>query len=136
MLAWIGNLLIVVGLWKIGDKWRHAFLFSIAGELAYVARSVLLEDWALAFICVVFCAMAAINWVKWGRQTNQEDPELRALRTLYEMERRAHASTARVLASCMADMGSRLDAVKSGRERLGPRPEPSLGALSRRMLDR
>jgi hypothetical protein len=67
MLAWVGNLLIVVGLWKIGDKWRHAFLFSIAGELAYVARSVMLRDWALAFICVVFCGMAFVNWIKWGR---------------------------------------------------------------------
>ena len=67
MLAWIGNLLIVVGLWKIGDKWRHAFLFSIAGELAYIARSVAVGDWALAFICVVFCAMALRSWIKWGR---------------------------------------------------------------------
>jgi hypothetical protein len=66
MLAWIGNLLIVVGLYKIGDKWRHAFLFSIAGELLYIARSVAAKDWALAFICVVFCAMAFRNWVKWG----------------------------------------------------------------------
>lgn len=69
MLAWIGNLLIVVGLWKIGDKWRHAFLFSIAGELLYVARSVANRDWALASICVVFCAMALVNWIKWGRPT-------------------------------------------------------------------
>jgi hypothetical protein len=66
MLAWIGNLLIVVGLYKIGDKWRHAFLFSIAGEILYIARSVAVKDWALAFICVVFCAMAFRNWIKWG----------------------------------------------------------------------
>ncbi len=67
ILAWIGNLLIIVGLWKVGDKWRHCFLFSIAGECCYVARSIVTHDWPLAFICVVFCCMAGINWVKWGR---------------------------------------------------------------------
>jgi hypothetical protein len=66
-MAWLGNLLIIIGLWKIGDKWRHAFLFSIAGELCYIWRSILLRDWPLAFICVVFCGMAFVNWLKWGR---------------------------------------------------------------------
>lgn len=66
-VAWLGNLCIVIGLWKIGDKWRHAFLFSIVGECCYIARSVAVKDWPLAFICVVFCAMAFVNWVKWGK---------------------------------------------------------------------
>jgi hypothetical protein len=66
MLGWIGNVLIVVGLWKIGDKWRHAFVFSVLGELAWIARSVAARDWALASICVVFCLMAVRSWVKWG----------------------------------------------------------------------
>jgi len=67
MIAWLGNILIVIGLWKVGDKWRHAFLFSIAGEICYIVRSILAADWALASICIVFCLMAFINWIKWGR---------------------------------------------------------------------
>lgn len=67
MTAWLGNVLIIIGLWKVGEKHRHAFLFSIAGEVCYIVRSIAVADWALAFICVVFCAMAFINWIKWGR---------------------------------------------------------------------
>ena len=69
ILGWIGNLFIVVGLWKIGDKCRHAFLFSIIGETAWVAKSLLLPDpdYALACICAIFCGMAFRNWLKWGQ---------------------------------------------------------------------
>ena len=69
VLGWIGNFFIVIGLWKIGDKWRHAFLFSIFGELAWITKSLTIEkpDYALATICAVFCVMAFRNWVKWGK---------------------------------------------------------------------
>ena len=67
ILGWVGNFFIVIGLWKIGDKWRHAFLFSIVGETAWIAKSVVVQDWALATICLVFNVMAFRNWVKWGK---------------------------------------------------------------------
>lgn len=67
MIQWLGNVLIVIGLWKIGDRWRHAFLFSIAGEMAYIWASYRAENWALFSICIVFCGMAARSWVKWGQ---------------------------------------------------------------------
>lgn len=66
LLGWIGNIFIVVGLWKIGDKWRHAFLFSIVGEAAWIARATMVEDWALATICLIFCGLAARSWYKWA----------------------------------------------------------------------
>lgn len=66
MLKWVGNLLIVVGLWKIGDKWRHAFLFSIAGETAWMIASAQAGDWALFTICGIFNVMALRNWFKWA----------------------------------------------------------------------
>ena len=68
MLGWIGNLFIVAGLWGVGDKRRHAFLFSIAGEGAWIANAHSREDWALTSICVVFLLMAVRGWIKWGRE--------------------------------------------------------------------
>ena len=67
MAKWIGNFLIVIGLWKIGDKWRHAFLFSIAGETAWTIAALNAQDYALAFICTVFNILAFRNWRKWGK---------------------------------------------------------------------
>lgn len=71
MLKWIGNGLIVIGLWKIGDKWRHAFLFSIAGETIWIAAALQTGDYALASICTIFNVMALRSWVKWGRSVEQ-----------------------------------------------------------------
>lgn len=66
MLAWLGNILIIVGLYKIGNKQRSAFIWSICGESAWTASAILAENWALAFICTVFNVMALRNWIKWG----------------------------------------------------------------------
>lgn len=67
-MGWIANALIVIGLWKIGDRWRHAFLFSIAGEILWSVKSLLSGQYDLAFICIVFCALAFRNWIRWGRE--------------------------------------------------------------------
>ena len=64
VIGWLGNILIVIGLYKLGHKWRHAFLFSIAGELCWMTKSYG-HDWALCFICGVFCVMALRNWFLW-----------------------------------------------------------------------
>ena len=65
MLGWIGNLFIVAGLWGVGSKRRHAFLFSIAGEVAWIANAAGRGDWALTSICVVFLLMAMRGWWLW-----------------------------------------------------------------------
>lgn len=67
LLGWLGNIFIVIGLWKIADKWRNAFLFSIVGESAWIAKSLITQDYALAFICTVFNIMAFRSYIKWGR---------------------------------------------------------------------
>lgn len=66
-LSWIGNLFIVIGLWRIGYKDRNAFLFSIIGETLWIAWSVLTHNWSLAFICTVFNVLALRNYLKWGK---------------------------------------------------------------------
>lgn len=64
---WLGNILIILGLWRIGSKDRRAFLFSIAGETCWIVSSVATGNWALAFICTVFNVMAIRNFIKWGK---------------------------------------------------------------------
>ena len=67
MWGWIGNAFIVIGLWKIADKWRSAFLFSIIGESCWMVNAFMKQDWALFSICAVFNVMALRSYVKWGR---------------------------------------------------------------------
>jgi hypothetical protein len=69
-MLWIANILICIGLWTIGYKWRPAFLFSIAGEVLYTVMAYQKEQWELCFICVVFCALAARNWFLWGKNVD------------------------------------------------------------------
>lgn len=66
-MLWIANLLIIVGLWSIGYKWRHSFLFSIAGEALYTYVALSTKQWELGFICIVFCLLAFRNWCKWAK---------------------------------------------------------------------
>ncbi len=67
MLGWVGNVFIVVGLYGIGNKNRNAFIASFIGEALWIANAAHRSDWALTSICVVFAAMAARSYVKWGK---------------------------------------------------------------------
>lgn len=67
-MGWVGNVFILVGMWRIGNRHRDAFLWSIAGELLWVVHSTYLGMWDLTIICLVFCLMAARNWLKWGNR--------------------------------------------------------------------
>lgn len=67
MLSWVADVLIVVGLWKIGSKDASSFLWSIAGESLWVISAVNRSDWALASICCVFNVMALRNYFLWRK---------------------------------------------------------------------
>ena len=67
MMLWFANLLIVIGIWTLGYRWRHAFLFSIAGESVYTLVAWRTGQFELAFICGVFCILAARNWWLWRK---------------------------------------------------------------------
>ena len=74
-MLWIANILILIGLWLVGYKWRHAFLFSIAGEALYSWMSYKTGQTELCFICVVFCVLAFRNWWKWGNDESNRNPD-------------------------------------------------------------
>lgn len=67
LLSWIGNVLIVAGLWYQGDKQWWAFVFSVLGETAWIIYSVSAHLWSLAFICCVFAGLAIRNLILWRR---------------------------------------------------------------------
>lgn len=66
-IGWLGNLFIIGGLWGIGSKYRHAFLASIVGEVIWLVKAAYCEQYDLAAMCVVFAALAARSWYKWGK---------------------------------------------------------------------
>lgn len=69
-MDWLGNVLIVIGLWRIGDKDRNAFIYSILGEACWIIFSFQHALYSLALICGVFLIMATRNWLKWRREEN------------------------------------------------------------------
>ena len=71
-MDWIGNILIIIGLWSAGNKWKYAFLFSLIGELIWVIYAIKIELWSLAFVCVVFAFIAGRNVIKWNKKEERE----------------------------------------------------------------
>ena len=65
-MDWIGNILIIIGLWSAGNKWKYAFVFSLVGELIWTGYAIYIELWSLAFVCFVFAIIAGRNIVKWN----------------------------------------------------------------------
>jgi hypothetical protein len=65
---WVGNILIVGGLYGVGNRNRKAFLLSIAGEGFWIAASYQGHNWALFSICWIFLLMAVRGYIKWGAQ--------------------------------------------------------------------
>jgi len=68
IFGWIGNAFIVGGLWGIGNKWRRAFLLSVVGESCWLVASWQRAQWDLFVICIVFAALAARSYAKWGQE--------------------------------------------------------------------
>ena len=66
-MGWVGNVLIVVGLWLVGDKKRSAFVFTTFGESVWGVYALYKHMYDLAFICAVFALLALRNWFKWAK---------------------------------------------------------------------
>ena len=72
LIGWLANILIVIGLWQIGNRKRTAFLFTITGELIWTIKAFVFEQYDLAFICAIFCILAVRNWIKWKSEKEQK----------------------------------------------------------------
>jgi hypothetical protein len=63
--GWIANIILVSGLWFVGERVWWAFLLTIIGELAWTVIAVNRGEWDLAAICFVFALIALRNLVRW-----------------------------------------------------------------------
>ncbi len=66
-LAWAANLIIWIGLWRVGNKSRNAFLFTMVGEAMYACHVAYRHDWPIFFAVLIFFTLAARNYWKWGK---------------------------------------------------------------------
>lgn len=64
LLRWVGDIFILVGL--VGNKQRAAFVFSVIGELLWIAVAYAVGDWALVAICTIFAGMAIRSYRRWA----------------------------------------------------------------------
>jgi len=64
-MDWIGNILIVLGLWLAGNKWKYAFVFSFFGETLWTIYAIQIKLWSLAIVCAIFALIALRNVLKW-----------------------------------------------------------------------
>ena len=68
LLGWVGDVLLVWGIWEIGNRRRIAHLWTVGGEVCWIIKSLVLGQFDLAIICVVFAGLAFRCWVKWGQE--------------------------------------------------------------------
>lgn len=65
-LGWVGNASLVVGVLLLGTKRRQAFLWTVAGGVAWGIASWEIGRVDMITICVVFTVLALWNWFQWG----------------------------------------------------------------------
>lgn len=66
-MDWLANALILIGSYRVGNRQRDAFLWTIAGEAVWTVYAASIGLYSLSFICVVFGLFSFRNWVKWGK---------------------------------------------------------------------
>lgn len=64
-LGWLGNILILMALWQIGNKKTSGWVYSILGNIVWCIYAIQVSMWDMAFIDVVTLVLAIYNWYKW-----------------------------------------------------------------------
>lgn len=64
-MAWIGNVLILVSIWRLGNKHRDAWWWSVAGNVFWTVFGITEGIWSIVFIDSVMIVIAVRNWSKW-----------------------------------------------------------------------
>lgn len=72
VLGWSGNVVLITGLLLIGRRYRHAFAWTVAGEVIWLIESIRLARVDMAFLCLVFAAIAAYNWRLWVKGVHDD----------------------------------------------------------------
>lgn len=61
MLGWIGNVFIVIALFRLGKPTRTAFVLGAIGEALWFAESLRIREWSLAAMCALLFAIYLVN---------------------------------------------------------------------------
>ncbi len=67
-MTWVANVILIVGLFLVGERKRSAFVWTAAGEALWLGASLAEGRLDMAFICAVFLVMAVVNYFKWGKK--------------------------------------------------------------------
>jgi hypothetical protein len=67
-MSWAANVLLIVGLYLAGNKHWAAYAFTCVGEVIWTVISIRRGYWDMAFICIMFSIMAAVNVIKWNTE--------------------------------------------------------------------
>jgi hypothetical protein len=65
-LGWTGNIFLIIGTFLIGERSPNAFLLVFIGEALWLIKSIKLRAWDMITLCVVFGALAMVNYWKWS----------------------------------------------------------------------
>lgn len=65
MIAWIGNVLLLVSMWQLGKKQRAGWITQAVGAACWGIEGYLTDSAALTFIEAVFVAVNLYNFNKW-----------------------------------------------------------------------
>jgi len=70
-MLWIGNVLIFLGLWRLGSKKRDAFYWSIVGEAIYTWYGIENQIWSLVFLCIALLLNAVRGAYLWNKKDSK-----------------------------------------------------------------
>lgn len=65
LISWAGNVLLVIGLYLIGQKKRSAFIFYGLGCLAWLLYGFFPLQLSLVVIEIIFVVVSIKNFIKW-----------------------------------------------------------------------
>lgn len=72
ILGWLGSVAIFAGLYGVTKKRKGAFLFSVAGESAWLVKASYIHAWDLLAMTTVFLALALYGYYAWGKSESDE----------------------------------------------------------------
>jgi len=70
-LGWLGNILILMSLWKTGCKKKSGWIWSFAGNIVWIAYATQLRMWDMFFVDAICIGVAIYNYIKWRSDDNK-----------------------------------------------------------------
>ncbi len=66
-LDWVAAVLVIIGIYLIGNKKRSGFLFSMLGVVANFLVSVIIDSVPYIALNIILFTLQLRGYIKWGR---------------------------------------------------------------------